>query len=220
MKTALFILIVLSHQCVFAQGIEKARGLDSVTGREWIVTSFVVPSGEPCLIRKEYVSDKKRQLIFLSCSDSSELQSGPGAIPEACKAVYKRNKAAGMHIDSAYALLRACADDLYRTAGSGYTSDTIYIEPNSPFFTEPSKNERDRYFADRIEIYDSLNAFRYVTYYYAIDELKNTCLSGSEFRVEHRESWKNGKEDGEWVYYDPNGRERFRVIYSEGKRVN
>jgi hypothetical protein len=216
MRLSLFIVIVFYNMCLFAQVVEE-HGMDSVTGREWIVNSSFTPSGASCLVRKEYVSDEKQQFIFLNCSDSSELQHGPWGIPEECRLEYKRNKAAGMNIDSAYRLLRACSDICYKTAKNGYKSDTIYI--NSRFFMEPYKNEKDCYFAYRIEIYDSLKHFRYATYFYGTEALKNKCLSGNNFRIEHRESWKDDKEDGEWVYYDPYGRELLRVTYEEGKRV-
>lgn len=223
MKTAFFFLFgILLTQVVFSQGPAK-RSLDSITGIETVIIPFVSPSAEPNLIKYEYVPYKKRQIVFLSCTDSSKLNSGQLDFPEECVTKYDKSRASGATPEKAQKVLFDCTDNYYKTGKDGYKSDTLYIELNSPFMTEPQRSiwisEKELYFAKSIHLYDKEESYHYGTYYYAIEQLKGRCLTGSDFRVEHRESWENGQKEGKWVYYDPSGNEISNVTYKAGKSV-
>lgn len=223
MKTAFFFLFgILLSQGVFSQGPAK-RFLDSITGIETVIIPFVSPSAEPNLIKYEYVPDKKRQIVFLNCADSSNLDRAQTDFPKECKDKYSRSRSAGVTAEKAYKSMCDCSDNYYKTGKDGYKSDTLYIESNSYFLTEKQTsmwiNEKDLYFARSIHLYDKEESYHYGTYYYDIEQLKGRCLTGNDFRVEHRESWENGQKEGKWVYYDPSGNEISNVTYKAGKPV-
>lgn len=223
MKTAfLFLFGVLLTQGVFSQGPAK-RSLDSITGIETVIIPFVSPSAEPNLIKYEYVPYKKRQIIFLSCTDSSKLNSGQVDFPKECVDKYDKSRASGATLEKAQKVLDDCSDSYYKTGKDGYKSDTLYIEVNSPFMTEPQRStwisEKEIYFGKSIQLYDKEESYHYSTYYYDIEELKGRCLTGNNFRIEHRESWENGQKNGKWEYYDPAGNVISTVTYKDGKKV-
>lgn len=209
MKTTLLLLLFFyTATNIFSQGPAK-RSIDSITGIETVIIPFVSPSAEPNLIKYEYVPYKKRQIVFLSCTDSSNLNRSQTDFPKECMDNYRKSREKEVPAEKAYKSMCDCSDNYYKTGKDGYKSDTLYIESNSSFLTEKQTSmwidEKDLYFARSIHLYDKEESYHHATYYYDIQELKGRCLTGQNFRIEHRESWINGQKDGEWKYYDPLG---------------
>lgn len=210
----LFSVISLSGIC---QHFEHS--IDSLSKTEWFVKPFITPSGDKCLVRQTYVLNREEQILFLDCNDSTELRREITIFPEECLEDYHKSLTAGEGAEKANTRFRSCTDTYFRKAVNHTKSDTIYIHKNSSFLTDSHPDQNECYFATCSEMYDSTGTFRYAVFYYSIDELKNKCISGDNFRKKRFESWENGKKDGEWVYYDCYGNETKREVYREGKRI-
>lgn len=195
------------------------HGIDSLSNTEWFVKPSFTPSADECLVRHTYVLNREKQILFLDCRDSTELRRETTIFPEECMAEYHTSLSAGEGTEIANKRFRSCTDTYFRKAENQMKSDTIYIDKNSSFLTDSHMDQNECYFATCSEMYDSTGTFRYAVFYYSIHELKNKCISGNNFRKKRFESWKNGKKDGEWVYYDCYGNETKREVYREGKRV-
>lgn len=215
MKTLVFLYLSFTCTVGFTQ-ILRHGIIDSAAKRESFIRPALTLSAKECFVKEEYVLDRERQIILLSCDDSTELSWFVAEFPDECMDVYHKSLAGNKDQVLANTLFRSCMDKYYRKKENSQRSDTIYVERNGSVIIDPSHDQDMEYFGTGYEMYDSLGEFKYAKYYYTIDEIKNHCVSGNNFRNKRVEGWVNGKKDGKWVYYDISGHITCTETYEEG----
>ena len=168
-------------------------------------------------------SDKYRMIRALYCKDSS-LAFKSYSTPEGCvKWTHSDNpkdkitkvehgKTTRLNKDelpdSTKSIDKKCLKEFYAQINDSVSVDTIYVEKNNLAYTS-------LFYVSKCSYVNDLKHGAEVLFY-ELWELKGECITNYK-RVKLVASWLKGKETGEWLYYDVNGRLIKKETYKKGK---
>jgi hypothetical protein len=110
--------------------------------------------------------------------------------------------------DSTKSIDKECLNNFYSKTNDSIRVDTIYVEKNNLAYTS-------LFYSSKCSYVNGLKHGAEVLYYEPW-ELKGECITNYK-RVKLVASWLKGKETGEWLYYDVNGRLIKKETYKKGK---
>ena len=163
---------------------------------------------------------KYRMVIALYCSDSS-LAFNSYHTPKTC-VEWKSYDGSGDKItkydkdgnrievipDSTKEINKDCLFEFYAQNNDSVQVDTIYVKDKKLAYSKV-------YCVSKCSYINNLKQGKEIVYY-EVWELKGECIDNAQ-RIKMTGSWNKGKKEGEWKYYDVNGRLIRTEIYKKGK---
>lgn len=210
-----FLISVLSSHVVICQNSGIKSEVDSIKNIKQIELSYFPQFN----IKSQINMDQSDLIIVLYCDSTLSHVVTPNEFPMHCYDELKANR--DSNVGSSRQIYNDCIANHFIKDKEKYKIDTIWIK--NEWTIEPVKitgiqEVEATYFMSNSVLYSKDSSHYIISEYYAIEELKDQCIS-DVFRNKSVEEWLNGNKHGKWKYWNKNGFKAKEVEYEHGNKI-